>query len=201
MDAARRAQARGIAVADALARIRAIETGDGVTRHSIEAIRDVLIDLAARSDLFPMDDFPAPVPGLQGQPSNALYRLNEDADHRFALYAQLTDQGTRTPVHDHTTWAVIVGLQGAELNRFYERTESGGVRQTGEAVVQKGSGIALMPSDLHAIQIEPGVPTLNFHLYGLALEQLHGRRYYRETEGDWAHFPASSGIRDLPAAA
>ena len=44
-------------------------------------------------------------------------------------------------------------------------------------------------------------PVLNFHMYGLALEQLHARRYYKPHLHEWAHFPASEAIRDLPVAA
>jgi len=132
--------------------------------------------------------------------SMALADAIEDADHRFALYAQRSQGGTDTPAHDHTTWAIIVGVDGDELNRLYVH-EAGGVRKTGEQVVGRGTGIAFMPDDLHSIHIPPQTPVLNFHMYGLALEQLHGRRYYRPATHDWAHFPASEGIRDLPAPA
>jgi hypothetical protein len=37
---------------------------------------------------------------------------------------------------------------------------------------------------------------LNFHMYGLALEQLSERRYYAPAEGVWRHFPARSDIRE-----
>lgn len=201
MTATERARDRAAAVAQTVASVRDIESRDGVSRASLLRIRDALIALAARTDLFPLSDFPIPEPGPSGERTNALYRLSEDPDHRFALYAQLTAHGTRTPAHDHTTWAVIVGLAGDELNRLYERSDEGGVRQTGEVRVGPGTGIAFMPDDLHAIEIPPGHTVLNFHMYGLALEQLSGRNYYRESTGEWLHFPASRGIRDLPVPA
>jgi len=190
--------ARARAVAEAVDRIRQIETCDGVHRDSLAAMKAVLIELAGRTELFPIEDFPPPGPEIAR--NNALYRLSEDADHRFALYAQRSQGGTDTPAHDHTTWAIIVGVDGDELNRLYVH-EAGGVRKTGEQVVGRGTGIAFMPDDLHSIHIPPQTPVLNFHMYGLALEQLHGRRYYRPATHDWAHFPASEGIRDLPAPA
>jgi hypothetical protein len=37
---------------------------------------------------------------------------------------------------------------------------------------------------------------LNFHLYGLALEQLHQREYYSAKDKTWRVFPAHSDIRE-----
>ncbi|MFK7963812.1 MAG: cysteine dioxygenase [Burkholderiaceae bacterium] len=194
-----RARSRQVAVAEAVDQIRRIESDYGVTRPALEQIKQVLLSLAAQHDLFPVSDFPAIAP--PGRRANALYRLNEDEDHRFALYAQLCQGGTTTPAHDHTTWAVIVGIEGQELNKLYERTIDGSVHETGSHVVEQGSGVAFMPDDLHSIHIEPDSLVLNFHMYGLALEQLHGRRFFKESSREWLHFPASSGIRELPVPA
>lgn len=196
MDAKERSAARKEAVNEAVMRIRAIETAQGVTRRSLEDIKSVLIELAARRDLFPLEDFPPPSP--ESKRNNRLYRLHEDDDNRFALYAQMsTGKGTDSPAHDHTTWAVIVGIEGEELNRLYDH-ENGGVKEREQVVVRQGAGVALMPEDLHSIHIHDQDAVLNFHMYGLGLEQLHGRQYYRPETHDWKHFPASDSIQDLP---
>lgn len=197
MNAAERAEARKAAVAEAVMRVRAIETAQGVTRRSLEDIKAVLLQLAAEREIFPAGDFPRPPAGATR--NNALYRLSEDPDHRFALYAQMSSGATDTPAHDHTTWAVIVGLEGEELNRLYDRDEAKGVVEREQFTVTTGTGLALMPDDLHSIHIRAGAPVLNFHMYGLALEQLHGRRYFKPETGEWKFFPASDAIRDLPA--
>ena len=189
-----RAEQRRSAIEATVADIREIEKRDGVTRESLEKIKQRLLALAARSDLFDAGDFPPPAPGEKLR--SCLYRLSEDPDHRFALYANASLGGYGTPAHNHTTWAVIVGVTGAELNRFYERTPEG-VRQTGSDVVRQGTGVAFMPEDLHSIHIE--APLLNFHMYGLALEQLHRREFYKEDERRWAVFPAHSDIREARA--
>ena len=93
---------------------------------------------------------------------------------------------------------MIVGLQGEELNRLYDHDGQGGVKERETFMVTTGTGIAFMPEDLHSIHMVPEKAVLNFHMYGLALEQLHARRYYKAKTHDWAHFPASDGIRDLP---
>lgn len=179
----------------AVADIRQIEKRDGVNRAALEKIKARLIRLAARAELFTAADFPPPEPG--GKRHSCLYRLSEDADHRFALYANSARGGHGTPAHNHTTWAVIVGVTGAELNKFYDRTVEGGVREKGSAVVQQGTGVAFLPEDLHSIHIE--APLINFHMYGLGLEQLHRREFYKEKEGRWDIFPAHSDIRDARA--
>ena len=170
--------------------IRAIERRDGVTRESLAKIKQRLIRLA-RPELFPASDFPPPGPG--GKLKSCLYRVAEDADHRFALYVNASLGGHSTPAHNHTTWAVIVGVTGEELNRFYDRTADG-PRQKGEYMVKQGTGVCFMPEDLHSIHIQ--APLVNFHMYGLALDHLHSREYYKADEKSWKKFPAHSDIRE-----
>lgn len=187
-----RAAERRKAIAAAVADIREIEKREGVTRASLQSIKARLIKLAARTDLFDPKDYPPPAPGQKLR--SCLYRISEDADHRFALYANASLGGYGTPAHNHTTWAVIVGVTGEELNKFYDRDPKSGVREKGRDVVKQGTGVAFMPEDLHSIHIE--APLLNFHMYGLALEQLHQREFYKEKEARWEVFPAHSDIRE-----
>jgi predicted metal-dependent enzyme (double-stranded beta helix superfamily) len=178
-------------IESAVADVRQIEKKDGVTRASLEKIKQRLMRLAARQDLFTAADYPPPQPGAKR--NSCLYRVSEDTDHRFALYVNSSDGNYGTPAHNHTTWAVIVGVSGEELNRFYDRGDSG-VREKGNAVVKQGTGVAFMPEDLHSIHIQ--APLINFHMYGLALEELHHREYYKPEERSWKVFPPHSDIRE-----
>ena len=54
-----------------------------------------------------------------------IYRLAEDPDHRFALYASAGGAGKKVPPHNHTTWAIIAGVHGAERNVVYDRLDNG----------------------------------------------------------------------------
>jgi predicted metal-dependent enzyme (double-stranded beta helix superfamily) len=189
MDA--RAIERKREIEKAVADVRAIEREHGVTREGLEKIKQRLTRLATRQDLFTASDFPPPQPGSKR--NSCLYRVAEDADHRFALYVNSSDGNYGTPAHNHTTWAVIVGVSGEELNRFYDRTGDG-PREKGSAVVKQGTGVAFMPDDYHSIHIS--APLINFHMYGLALEQLARREYYKADERTWKVFPAHSDIRE-----
>ena len=187
-----RAQERTREIDAAVDDIRHIESSAGVTREALERIKQRLIKLASRTDLFDAADFPPPAPG--GKRNSCLYRLAEDSEHRFALYANSSNGSYGTPAHNHTTWAVIVGVTGEELNKFYDRASEGGVKQKGEYVVRQGTGVTFMPDDLHSIHIS--APVLNFHMYGLGLEQLHKREFYDAKQQRWDVFPAHSDIRE-----
>ena len=107
----------------AVADVRDIEKHEGVTRASLDKIKQRLMRLAVRQDLFTASDYPPPAPG--GKRNSCLYRVAEDPDHRFALYVNSSDGNYGTPAHNHTTWAVIVGVSGEELNRreYYKPEE------------------------------------------------------------------------------
>lgn len=179
-------------VAAAMDDIRRIEAELGMTRAGVEAIRDRLVEMASNRDVFDLDDFP--MPAEDDATKSFLYRLSEDTDGRFALYAQRSKGAVSTPAHNHTTWACVVGFDGQELNRFYERNDESGVSETHDHMVEAGTGVAMLPDDLHSIHIDG--PALNFHCYGLALEKLDAREYWNPTEQTWKFFSATSGIRE-----
>ena len=190
---------RQAAIAECMNDIRAIEADLGVTHAGVEAIRDRLVQLTEQAELFSMEAFPPPT--ADDPVGSRLYRIAQDDDDRFALYANASRGGVASPVHNHTTWAVVVGFEGQELNRFYVRdaAESGepGVVQTGEHMVERGTGVAMLPDDLHSIHIDG--PALNFHCYGLALERLDERQYLSARTGEWKVFPAHSDIAEARA--
>jgi predicted metal-dependent enzyme (double-stranded beta helix superfamily) len=188
-------QTRTEAVQAAMDDIQTIETDLGVTREGVVAIRDRLVELTSQRELFPLEDFPPP--GDEHDGNSYMYRLAQDGDDRFALYAQSTRGHVETPPHNHTTWAVVVGFEGQELNHFYVRSEDGGVDETHEETVQAGRGVAMLPDDLHSIRIDG--TALNFHCYGLALERLDQREYYDREAGEWKIFSNVAGIREARA--
>ena len=178
--------ARATAVAATIDRIRAIEAEHGVTRPALERIRAELLKLAAQEHLFPSTNFPPPPNGEKG--SNR-YLLQEDPGNRFALYMNALNPGNSTKPHDHTTWAVVVAVDGQELNKVYERTDDGAdpdkcaLRVREEVMVEPGRGIRQMPDDIHSIHTTGDVPTRHLHMYGLALEKLDNRKGYDPETG------------------
>ena len=167
---------RNQAVAEAVDRVRLIEQQNGVNNEAMGNIRNELIELTQDKELFPRSSFPITDDG-----GSAVYRISEDSDHRYALYASVGAAGKSVPPHNHTTWAVIVGVYGDELNRFYERTDDASkegyaeLEETGSFVVRHGNGVVFLPDDIHAISTDDSEPTVHLHMYGLALDHLHER--------------------------
>ena len=173
---------RAAAVKDVIERVREIERRQGVTRAGLASIERELVQLASRTELFPKEQFAI----LPGKPS--IYRLAEDPDHRFALYASAGALGKYQPPHNHTTWAVIAGVYGQEHNVMYERVDDrsvpgrGKLRKTGERTVTKGVAVSYLPDDFHTIQTKGDEEGLHLHLYGLSLEHLPDRIGFKTPE-------------------
>jgi rhodanese-related sulfurtransferase/predicted metal-dependent enzyme (double-stranded beta helix superfamily) len=175
---------RRAAIEETLSQVRRIEAEKGVTRAALAALKPVLIALASRRELFPPEHFPVSPAG-----HGRVYRLAEDPDRRFALYASAGVPGKAQPPHNHTTWAVITGVFGDEHNVFYERVDNrdtpgtGRLTKTGELTVRRGNACAFLPDDFHTIEVTGDKPSLHLHLYGMSLENLPERIFFASAEG------------------
>ncbi len=186
---------RSSAVAETLSRIRAIEAEQGVSRASLAAIRSELIGLSARRDLFPQDEFPL----SEGQ-GERFEKLSVDPDGRFELYLEVADKAVDTLPHNHTTWAVVVGIRGLELNRLYEG--EGGVageaplKLREEVPVTAGSGICMMPDDFHSIHMEKGDLNMHLHLYGIGFAHMKDRLMFDPASGTYLPYDPRLAVED-----
>ena len=186
MNAADIRATRGAAVAATIDRIRGIERSQGVSRAMLEAVKAEMMQLAAQEHLFPSDEFPPPP---AGETKANRYLLQHDPDDSFALYLNALNPGNETKPHDHTTWAVVVAVEGQELNKVYRRTDDRSdparcaLSIDHEIMVEPGRGIALMPDDIHSIHTTGRMPTRHLHLYGKALETLDDRRAFDADSG------------------
>ena len=193
-------QKREEQIAESIGRIREIESDLGVNQESIDKIKEEVISLAKQKTLFPISEFKLN-PDTEG--SAVIYKLSEDDDHRFALYASAGMPGKNVRPHNHTTWAVIAGVAGDELNRFYKRTDDGSV--DGEGTIEQykeenvcyGTGVAFMPDDIHSIHVKGEVQTIHLHMYGLALDHLHERIMFNQEKGRYRIFPATINFKSL----
>ena len=186
---------RAAAVRQLVDQARRIEQG-GVSTTTLEKIGGLLASLASRADLFPQDEFPL---GADG----GIYRLSEDPDHRFALYASAGGAGKKVPPHNHTTWAIIAGVHGAERNVVYERLDSGAredvvrLREAPakEKTLRRGDVICYLPDDFHHIETPAGSgDALHLHFYGLSLEHLPNRMSVDMATGTAKRFMAKAKI-------
>ena len=178
----------------AVADIRAIERGEGVTRASLLNIK-AAADPARRAHRPVRRRRTSRRPRAGAKRNSCLYRLSEDADHRFALYANASLRRHGTPAHNHTTWAVIVGVTGEELNRFYDRSR--GRRRAREGPARWCARARASPSCRRTCIPSTSTRRCSISICtGWRSSSCTGASSTRRKSTRWDVFPAHSDIRE-----
>lgn len=165
------------AVQQSIERIKTVIAKGRLDRIVLAEVLAEVRGLADARELWSEAEFPAPDEASR----QARYLIQEDPDHGYALYLNVMLPGRRIPPHNHTTWACVAGIEGEEHNFVYRRLDDGGTPGHAELelsdMVRVGpdSGIALLPDDIHAVEIRGGTPIRHLHMYGRALETLSER--------------------------
>lgn len=101
-----------------------------------------------------------------------VHLLHEESDHCLAVFAASWLPGRGIPPHDHGTWAIVVGVDGAEKNVFWERTDDRSraghaqLRKIGEKLFGPGEVLAMPSGVIHSVANESSQVTLSLHVYG-----------------------------------
>jgi predicted metal-dependent enzyme (double-stranded beta helix superfamily) len=192
-------QDRDFAVRSLCADAEASLAADGVTRAGLAGVLDRLIALAARRDFWIGEEFTGPDPGQR----HARYLIHQHPDRTFALYLNIMLPGNLIVPHNHTTWASIAAVDGTEYNHLYLRTDDGTrpgratLNHQSTVAVTPGGGIALLPDDIHAVEIKGSAPIRHLHLYGRSLDTLSQRIRFDLAAGTCEPMPLGVPTRSL----
>src|SRR3984957_17942688 len=172
------ADQRARACKSLLAQVRMIFGKEGVTPSALHAIKLKLVALAAKTDLFPRDDFAMPIAQGRTHPL-----LDEDNDGH-GLYLTINMPGKEAAPHDHGIWCVNASISGRERHVFYRRTDDGAIAgsaaviQVGEVMVEPGNGMAMADHDIHSTEVIGNEPAIGLALYGYALTRFPSVVWY-----------------------
>jgi len=188
---------RALAVRRTLEQVKSITRRTPVDRGSLSEILEQLLQLAGNATWWGGDDFPEPEEGER----HARYLISEEPDQSFALYLNVMRPGKLIAPHNHTTWAAIAAVEGVEFNHLYRRADNGS--RDGLAVldlvetlaVGPGKGVALLPDDIHSVEIRGETPIRHLHLYGRSLETLTERITFDLETGRYAPMPIGVATR------
>ena len=101
-----------------------------------------------------------------------VHLLHEEEDHSNAVFmlAWLPDHGT--PPHNHKTWGVVVGIEGAERETWWRRLDDGSkpgyaeLERQSENTVEPSQVSCVLPEDIHTVWNETDNVSLSLHTYG-----------------------------------
>lgn len=155
-----------------------------MNRGRLDRIKTRLMDIAARADLWGEDDFPSP--SVEGKQNRFFI-----ADHPsgLTLYLNVMQPGKVIPPHNHTVFACIAAVEGAERNKVYERVDDGSVPGQAELKLREevdlrpGNALAMLADDIHSVTIDGTEVIRHLHFYGQPLESLTRRISYNLKAG------------------
>ena len=120
--------------------------------------------------------------------------LHEEPDHTLAVFAGAWLPGRGAPPHNHGTWAVVAGVDGAERNMFWTRVDDGArpgyaeIRKEGEQVVGPGDVVTFQPDSIHSVVNDTDRVSVSLHVYGRHVNHTHRSRFDPDQRTEAAFF-------------
>ena len=156
---------------------REILDASALDRTVLDGIRGRILEIAARKELWSEADYSSPEPGEQQN----RYLIGQEGPDGISLYLNVLRAGKKIPPHNHTTWACIAAVDGVEHNTLYDRLDDGSapgkaeIRAREVVAVEPGAAIAMLPDDVHSVEIRGDQIIRHLHFYGRPLEMLDKR--------------------------
>lgn len=143
--------------------------------------KDLLNDLVSTDDWLP-DAYAKPHPEYYQQ-----YLLHADPEDRFSVVSFVWGPGQNTPIHNHTVWALIGMLRGAERAENFELGAEGSPMQAGDVeVLTPGTVESLSPGagfgDIHRVSnLYDDKVSISIHVYGGNIGRIARHVFVAET--------------------
>jgi len=143
---------------------RLVDAADDEEQRILAEGRSLLAELVAHDDWL-ADSYTQPHPQYYQQ-----YLLYADPQDRFSVVSFVWGPGQKTPVHDHTVWALIGMLRGSERSESFEFEASGeAMRSTRIDELHPGTVESLSPTtgDIHRVSnLYADRVSISVHVYG-----------------------------------
>jgi predicted metal-dependent enzyme (double-stranded beta helix superfamily) len=110
----------------------------------------------------------------------------EGKDHSFSLQVFVWPPGTKTKIHNHSSWGVYCCAVGSVLEERYERLDDGSqpnlarLRKTWQLLWSREDGASrVLPHDggIHRVGNPGNETAISVHLYGPRIGEVDGRDY------------------------
>nr|WP_034690232.1 cysteine dioxygenase [Acidovorax sp. MR-S7] len=141
-----------------------IDTFAGDEEAVLAAGRPLLNELVSNDDWLPAE-FAQPHPQYYQQ-----YLLHADPQDRFSVVSFVWGPGQKTPVHNHTVWALIGMMRGSERAEGFAASEPGRPMQLlGAEVLSPGDVDMVSPrlGDIHRVSnLYDDRVSISIHVYG-----------------------------------
>ena len=175
---------RSKAIAELMHIAHAAAVKGKMTHTSIDPICSSLKLLAARSELWQEDEYPEPEAGNNRAP----YLVGQH-ESGLSLYLNIMRAGNIVRPHNHTTWACIAAVDGAEYNTLFRRLDDGSkpgiadIKETKVVKIEPGVCLAMLDDDIHSVEIKDGETIRHLHFYGMAVDTIKGRLRFNMANG------------------
>jgi len=141
-----------------------IDKSSGDEEAILAAGRPLLAELVANDDWLPAE-FAKPHPQYYQQ-----YLLHADPQDRYSVVSFVWGPGQKTPIHNHTVWALIGMMRGSERAEGFAVPEDGKAMQLlGTEVLSPGDVDMVSPrlGDIHRVSnMFDDRVSISIHVYG-----------------------------------
>ena len=148
---------------------------------SLQERRSLLASLARESAFLNAQVFPLLEQAERARDWYVAYR-HDAPDSSYSLQVFVWPSGSRTKIHDHSSWGAFCCVVGSVLEKRYERLRLNRARlkKDWQLMWSLEDGIStVLPYDggIHQIGNPTGEPAISVHLYGSRLGEVDGRDY------------------------